>query len=282
MSHKLHNILFLISCLLLITGSNEEAFCGAPPPKRIVSLAPAITETLFSLGLGDRVVGVTNVCDRPAEARKRPKVGGMTNPSLESILALKPDIVVMTREGNTKEVADRLIKLGIRVHIFSAGRLADLPPAIRELGKVLGAGEPAGVLAANIEAVIRETGLGRAAKGGGRKALFVISPSPLVVVGQGTIIADAMALCGLKNIAADANSPYPQISMEVVILRQPEIIIFGSVLGMNNESEGLLKRLKMVNAVRSGRICYVGDSIYRPGPRIPEGIAELEQCANMR
>lgn len=273
MKTRRFTILF-VTLLAILPLWRGEALC-ASPPRRIVSLAPAITELLYALGLGERVVGVTNVCDRPEEARSKTKVGGMTTPSLESIVALKPDLVVMIKEGNPKEAADRLTALGIRVYVFSARRLADLPPAIRELGKVLGAREPAGVLACRIESAMRETGLNEVAKWPERKVLFVISPYPLIVVGPGTIIDDAMTLCGLKNIAADTGSAYPEISLETVIRRQPDIIIFGSARGMKNRAEDLLKRLKTVKAVRTGHVYFMGDALYRPGPRIPEGIAEL-------
>jgi len=115
MLRTLCNMKCLVLCLLLIMGCNEDALCGAPPqPKRIVSLAPAVTEIIFSLGLGERVVGVTTVCDRPDEARSKTKIGGMANPSIEAIVALKPDMVVMTSDGNPKVIADRLARLGIK------------------------------------------------------------------------------------------------------------------------------------------------------------------------
>ncbi len=87
-----------------------------------------------------------------------------------------------------------------------------------------------------------------------------------------------MRLCGLKNIVADGGSAYPEISLETVIQRQPDIIILGSARGMKNHAEYLLKRLKTVRAVRSGHVYYVGAALYRPGPRIPDGIADLERC----
>jgi ABC-type Fe3+-hydroxamate transport system substrate-binding protein len=128
---------------------------------------------------------------------------------------------------------------------------------------------------------MRETILHKEAKKREKKALFLISPYPLIVVGQGTIISDAMALYGLENIAADAKISYPEISLETVIERQPEIIIIGSAKGMKKPVEGLLKRLKMVKAVRNGHVFYVGDALYRPGPRIPDGMSELERCLNI-
>jgi iron complex transport system substrate-binding protein len=93
---------------------------SASPPVRIISLSPAMTETLYSFGLGGRIVGVTNVCDRPADARKKPKVGAMSNPSLEAIVALKPDLVVMSRDGNPKELMERLARFKINTYLISA------------------------------------------------------------------------------------------------------------------------------------------------------------------
>lgn len=277
MRFLIKSTLFILTILLSWPGN---ALC-VTTPKRIISLAPAITELLYALQLDDRVVGVTNVCDRPAEAHYITKVGGMTTPSLESIIALKPDLVVMIKEGNPKEVSDRLTKLGIKVYVFSAKRLADLPPAIRELGNILGVPKSSGTLAKRIESAIHE---GKAVRSNlkrqPKKALFIISPSPLIVAGPGTIISDAMALSGLHNIADDATAAYPVISLETVIQRQPEIIFIGSAQGMKSRAEGLLKRFKTVEAVRSGHIYYMGDELYRPGPRIAEGLIKLQQYAN--
>jgi len=277
------NYRWCIAWLAITLPWSGSARC-APlrPPDRIVSLAPAMTELLYAMGLGDRVVGVTNVCDRPEEARAKTKVGGMTDPSLESIVALRPDLVVMIKEGNPKDLAARITKLKIKIHVFSAKRLVDIPPAIRELGNVLGVSGRAGNLARNIENAIRKgSSLRNTAKLATHKALFVISPSPLIVAGPGTIMDDAMGLSGLINIAADANTAYPVISLETVIRRQPDVIIIGSVRGMRGRAEDLLRRLKTVEAVRRRRVYYMSDSLYRPGPRIPEGLAELGRYAGL-
>lgn len=279
--------------LLFIFGWNEAAYCSTPfspppPPKRIVSLAPAMTEIIFSLGLGERVVGVTTVCDRPQEARSKAKIGGMANPSLEAIVALKPDMVVMTSDGNPKAIAERLAVLGIKTHIFRARRLTELPAGIREMGQVLGARPAADHLAETIEKAIRDAGTShhgksaQAGTGGGRKALFVIWPSPLIVAGPGTILDDAMKMSGLSNIASDGKVAYPRFSLEAVIERQPDLILIGKGHDdMKTLSKGFLKSLSMLEAVRKGRVCFMGDALYRPGPRIPVGMEELDRCGKM-
>ena len=275
-------VLLLLSAILGLVGTA----ISAPPPDRIVSLSPAMTETLYALGLGKRIVGVTNVCDRPDEARKKPKIGGMSNPSLEAIVALKPDLVVVSRDGNPKELVERLAGLGIKTYVFSSTRLDELPAAFRKMGKALGARDSAEQLAGKIDAEIRAASEHKAHHGlaEGKRALFVIWPEPLIVAGPGTIIDDAMAMCGFTNIASDAIAPYPVVSLETIIGRRPELIIIGAGGNQMKNIPGtakLLKRLGMLEAVRKGRVCYVGDPLYRPGPGIPVGIAELEQCAKM-
>jgi len=119
--------------LYFLGGSGAEASA----PRRIVSLAPNITEIVFSLGLGDRLVGMTTYCDYPRAAQKKTKIGGFSNPSLEAILALHPDAVILTEDGNPPEIAPRLGKLGIRIHVFRARKIEELPGAIREMGRYL-------------------------------------------------------------------------------------------------------------------------------------------------
>jgi iron complex transport system substrate-binding protein len=279
----------VILVLLFLFGWNGAALCSTPPPpKRIVSLAPALTEIIFSLGLGERVVGVTTACDRPTEARSTAKIGGMSNPFLEAIVSLKPDMVVMTSDGNPKVIAERLSRLGINTYIFRARRLSKLPAGIRDMGTALGARPAAEHLAEKIEAAIRNAGSSqnrksaRACRAGNRRALFVIWPSPLIVAGPGTILDDAMKICGLDNIASDGKSAYPRFSVEAVIERQPDLILIGTGHDdMKALSKGFLKSLSMLEAVRKGRICFMGDALYRPGPRIPAGMEELDRCGKM-
>ena len=247
-----------------------------------------MTEIIFSLGLGERVVGVTTVCDQPAEARGKTKIGGMANPSIEAIVALKPDIVVLNRDGNPKTIADHLAKLGIKTHVFQARRLTELPGGIREMGRALGAQPAADHLAEQIETSIRDIRTLQQGKplqtvtGRPRKVLFVIWPNPLIVAGPGSILDDAMAMRGLNNIAKDAKVPYPRFSLEAVIQRQPDLILIGKGHSdMKGLSKGLLKSLHMLKAVRKGRVCYMDDALYRPGPRIPAGLEDLKRCEMM-
>jgi len=268
----------LLALFIFLSGLGAA---NAAPHARIVSLAPSLTEILYSLGLGRNIVGVTISCDRPPEARGKPKVGGMANPSLEAVIALRPDVVVMTRDGNPREFSDRLKRFHIRTVVFRATRLKELAPEIRRLGNALGADREGRNLAHGIESSIEglaaicpaesSSPLARKAR-----ALFIVSQEPLIAVGPGTIIEDVMTLLGLENIAAAGSVQYPTLSLETVIRRNPEVIFIGAGSGMN-ESHGtrLLKRLADVDAVRKRRVYWVSDALYRPGPRIPSGMAEM-------
>ncbi|MEW6108278.1 MAG: cobalamin-binding protein [Nitrospirota bacterium] len=294
--HSLLVILLIIAChLSLVTSAYAE------PPKRIVSLAPSMTEILYSLGLGDNIVGVTNFCDHPEGAKSKTKIGGMANPSLEAVVRLKPDIVVMTTDGNPKEFEERLRSLDIKTYVFRARQISDLPDGVRDVGRILGANDKAESLAAEIEKALNKfkfspqmstsihtiDGKGEASPGSRtaapglkrKKILFIVWPEPLIVAGPGTAINDAIALLGHKNIASEAKTPYPKYSIEEVIHQSPDVIFIGSGhINMQEVSKGLLKRTAAVPAVKKGSVYYVSDSLYRLGPRVIKGIKEMAEC----
>src|ERR1043166_5745137 len=120
-------------------------------PKRIVSLAPSLTETLFALGAGDRVVGVTNYCDYPAEAGSRQKIGDMLNPNLELVAALHPDLVLITKEGNRRETLNAIDHLNIPIFAVETARLDDIARMFRDVGRAIGAKSAGDSLATGME-----------------------------------------------------------------------------------------------------------------------------------
>lgn len=250
---------------------------SAEYPTRIVSLAPNITEILYALGIEDRIVGVTHFCDVPPTAREKPRVGGMSNPSLEKVVSSRPDLVVMTMDGNPKAFADRLRSFGIPTYIFTARTLRELPRSVQELGSFLGVRDKADALAD----LLRSTMLSHRAPHRSRhkRVLFLIWPEPLIVAGGGTAIDDAIKLLGHDNIAGDATISYPKFSIEEILRRAPDVIVIGKGhADMENLTRGLLQRLAPVPAVKNGRVCFIGDGLYRLGPRVIEGIKELSAC----
>jgi iron complex transport system substrate-binding protein len=274
------NLIFIV--LVLSFFGVAHAAESTSPPRRIISLAPSTTEMLFALGLGDRIVGVTTFCDYPEEAKAKAKIGGMSNPSLEAIVTLKPDLVLMTMDGNPREVEERLRSMNIKTFVFTARTLAELPQGIREMGAAVGVRDKADVLAKEIESAIMPTGSrvkGQRLKTS-KKVLFIVWPEPLIVAGPGTAIGDAIDLLGLENTAAQAKTTYPRYSIEEVIRQAPDVLFIGKGSGMDMRtvSKGILKKLSSVPAVKNGAVCYVGDSLYRLGPRVVQGIEELEKC----
>jgi iron complex transport system substrate-binding protein len=305
MKKYLSIIIFAFGCF----GVAFSAESGSPPD-RIISLAPSTTEILFALGLGDRIVGVTTFCDYPAEAKAKAKIGGMSNPSLEAIVTLKPDLVVMTMDGNPREVDERLRSMKIHTYVFNARTLAELPQGIREMGAAVGVKDKADRLAREIETAVYTSwsrGIGKEAgyKGQGAgstgqagrgsyalrtphselhrtKVLFIVWPEPLIVAGPGTAIGDAIDLLGLENTAARTKTTYPRYSIEEVIRQAPDVLFIGKGSGMDMRtvSKGILNKLSSVPAVKNGAVCYVSDSLYRLGPRVAQGIEELSECVS--
>jgi iron complex transport system substrate-binding protein len=275
----------LIISIIAIIGLSSLAVAAekTATPVRIVSLAPSTTEILFALGLGDNLIGVTTFCDYPEEAKKKPKIGGMSNPSLEAIVTMKPDLVVMTTDGNPKDIQERLTALKIKTYVFTARRLVQLPQAIREMGTVLAVQERADALAKEIDGALKNAGAqgkARGTAGAKKKVLFIVWPEPLIVAGPGTAMDDAITLLGQENIARGAMASYPKYSLEEVIRNAPDIIFIGKGSGMDMRavSKGMLARMGSVPAVKNNAVFYLSDNLYRLGPRIIRGIEELSQC----
>ncbi|MCX7805634.1 MAG: helical backbone metal receptor, partial [Planctomycetota bacterium] len=137
-------------------GGQDGAWAGRQAPRRIVSLAPSVTEMLFLIGAGDRLVGATDYCNYPPDAARIPRIGGYINPGIEAILAANPDLIVGSADGTPADLANRLRKLGKDVLIAAIEKVDDVPKAIREIGGAVGAEEAAGEKAAAIEAAIRD------------------------------------------------------------------------------------------------------------------------------
>ncbi len=264
--------LFLTLLCLILPGTAHGG-----RPARIISLAPNITEILYDLGLEQRVVAVTSYCNYPPRVQEKPKVGGFSNPSLESIVAMRPDLVIMTDDGNPKEISEKLKKLGIPFYVFRAARLSQLPGEIRKMGTFLGVREGAARTAKRIEKTLHryKDWARKSSHLGVRKVLFIVQPDPLIVAGPGTAIDDSLKLLGVRNIASDAGARYPKYSFEEVVHRSPDIIFIGQGHRADENVKGLLKRWDVLEAVKRGQVYYVSDSLFRLGPRIADGIREM-------
>jgi iron complex transport system substrate-binding protein len=247
------------------------------PPERIVSLAPSLTEIICDLGMEEKIIAVTSYCDYPPEIIKKPKIGGFSNPSLEMIVSLKPDLVVLTDDGNPKLVDDRLQRMGIKTYAFRARRIKELPQAIRDLGVALGVTQKA-----ELTALRMERQLNRFAKkdrnspaGTAKKAAFIVQPVPLIVAGKETIMDDAFEILGITNIGAAGGKGYPKFSIEEFIRLGPYAMFFGKGNNMEERAKPLIDKLKFLPAVRNKRVIFLDEAVYRLGPRIFNVLQEI-------
>ena len=166
----------------------------AQPPRRIVSLVPSLTETLFSLGCGDAVVGVTRFCEEPAaEVARRPKVGGTKNPDCAAVARLSPDLVIVNAEENRREDFLRLEEMGLPVFVTFPATLADTVDLLRRLGELTGCGERGRALADDLAAAIREVGAAAAER---RRVFCPIWKNPWMTIGGGTYVDDVLWTAG--------------------------------------------------------------------------------------
>jgi iron complex transport system substrate-binding protein len=245
-------------------------------PRRIISLAPSITETLFAIGLGAQVVGVTPYCDYPPEAKTRPKVGYI-HPNLESIVALKPDLVLAPREFLRGEVLNRLEALAIPTYVVDAPTIDSVLAHIRTFGRMLDVRETADALADGMARQIEDI-KARTARVPRPRVLYVLHSDPLITAAPGSFVHEAIELAGGANIAAGAGTAYPRLSMELVVKADPDIIIFPSTV-TERDLEGERQRWQRwstLSAVRHGRFHRVqNDLVNRPGPRILQGVEAL-------
>ena len=243
---------------------------------RIVSLAPSITETVFVLGDGDRLVGVTDFCDYPPEATRKPRVGGISTPSFEAILALRPDLILATSESNYAEHVERLVSLGLAVYVVRPVDFETVLESIDRIGGVLGRDAAA---RAQVAAMRRDAdAIARAVAGSPRpRVLYVVWPNPLIAPGRGTLISELIQRAGGESVTGAELLPYPRLSLETVVERRPDRIIVGRH-GQGTVEELLRgwERLGSVSAVREGRVYGVdGDLVHRPGPRMIEALRAL-------
>jgi len=242
---------------------------------RIVSMAPNLTEILFALGLDDHIVGVSNFSNYPAAAAAKPRVGGVLNPDIESILALEPDLVVNIPGSASQKVVARLAALGIPTLVVSTVTVEETLDAVETLGERTGRHDEAAVLVQKIRAEFADV-RGRVESEPPTKTLFVIGHDPLYVVGDNTFIDDLIEIAGGINIAGDAIGPYPRIGLEDVIARAPEVII-DSTLGTAFPEKDVVTRRRWwmqwdaIPAVATDRIYGLDtDVLLRPGPRMAE------------
>ncbi|MFB3920330.1 MAG: ABC transporter substrate-binding protein [Terriglobia bacterium] len=248
-------------------------------PQRLVSLAPSITETLFALGVGENIVGDTDYCDYPPEAKLKPHVGPILNPNLERIVALKPDLVLGSPEANRRETADRLAGFGIPLYGVTAHSVDEMLGSIEDLGRVLAREDQSNRLTANlrrrIEAVEKCVAPLRRPR-----VLFVVWYRPLTTAGPKTFISDVIRRAGGISIAEDLKGEWPRMSLEEALHRDPDVILFPRAESFSPSLEEFLKLpgWREMRAVKQRKMYFVSEAIIRPSPRLVDALEEVARA----
>ena len=248
----------------------------AKAPRRVVSLAPSITEILYAIGLNDEIVGVTEFCDYPQEAKQKAKIG-YAQPNIEAIVTLEPDLVLAPRAFLRADLLAKLEQLKVTTFVVDPDSFEEIPSRIQTVGRILNRSTAADGVAmamrqriaairSKMEAVARV------------RVLYVLNSQPLITVGPGSYIHQVINVAGGSNIASQATVPYPHLNMEAVLKEDPEIIIFpiGKAEGISLAEQQEWLRWTSLSAVKQGRLHQISaDILNRPGPRIVEGLETL-------
>jgi iron complex transport system substrate-binding protein len=262
------------------------AAVGFAQPRRIVSTAPSITEMLYALGLGDRVVGVTTFCHYPPEAARKPKIGNYLRPDVEAIVALQPDLVIVEKSMIRRSV--ELPTLRLNVVEVDGSTISGIYDSIREIGRWAGVPARAEALCSSIESELGRIRR-RTARLPRRRVLFIVGRTPgriedLIAAGSSSYLNEVLDIAGGDNVLQDAAIAYAKVSLEEVLARNPDVIVdmgeMARTVGVTEEQKQsvveLWNRYPFLAAVKQNRVFAVASDIFVvPGPRVVKAAKEF-------
>lgn len=247
----------------------------ARPAQRVISMAPHVTELLFAAGGGARIVGAMNYSDYPFEARMIPLIGSDSQIDLERVIALKPDLLIVWQSGNTARQIAQLASLGIPVFHSEPRTLETVASSLERFGRLLGTQQVAGAAAAQFRAKVSSL----RARYGSRPPVTVFYQAwddPLYTLNGEQIASDAIRLCGGRNIFASLKTIAPQVSVEAVVLRDPEAILGGKRYTPQDRGLSIWEPFHSMRAVRRKNLFTLDEQLLtRPGPRVADGAVKL-------
>ena len=245
----------------------------AQPARRIVSLAPHLTEQLFAIGAGDLIVGTTDFADFPEAAKGLPRVARAHSVDLERVSAVRPDLVLVWGSGFPPATIDAVRRLGVPTFVSEPARLADIATSLERLGTLTGRSSEraAGTFNAKL-AALREQYRGRRAV----RVFYQVWSDPLMTLGGRHLVSEAIALCGGRNVFAGLAPIAPRVSIEAVLAADPEVIVTAEPGAAPSGALSLWQRFERITAVRRNLLVTLdADRINRNGPRIVDEIAVL-------
>jgi iron complex transport system substrate-binding protein len=245
---------------------------------RIVSLAPNLTEIVYAVGAGDRLVGDTTYCDYPEAAKKVAKVGDTMNPSIERILALKPQVVLVSTASQLEAFTNQLSAQQIAVYVTNPQSLDDVFRSIQMLGDLFNEHEQAAGLVAALQK--RASSIEAATKAAKQvKVFYQVSGEPLYTIGREAFLTDLIKRAGGISVTADVSGAFPRFSDEAALASRPDAIILPTGGSMGEANSTVVKALKDSPAVLNGRVYKInGDLLSRPGPRLVDGLEEIARA----
>jgi iron complex transport system substrate-binding protein len=263
-----------ISCARTVKDDIGRSVNIVATPQRIVSLAPGITETLYALGLDDKITGVTTFCNWPAAARKKTRIGGFTNPSIEKIVSLKPDLIIATADGNRQDTVLQLERLGLPVYVTNPSNTNAVLKSILHIGEITNREKDARLLVEKLQR--RLNNITRQIRHKRKpRVFFQLGLEPVVTAGRGTLINEVIERAGGVNVAGHDSANYPRYSAEGIIGTSPEIIIFAPMV--NDKEFAAVKifwqKFGEIPAVKNNKIYPINaDLINRASPRLVDAI----------
>jgi iron complex transport system substrate-binding protein len=256
-------------CLCVLTFASAA---NATAQMRIVSLAPSVTETLFALGAGSEVVGVSQYCDYPPQVRDLPRVGSFLTPNLEAIIALRPTLVVGLELSSDVRQIRALNSMGYPVLLVSDDSLQQIEASIEKVGARVDREDDAHRLVAKIRAQIA-TVQDRLANVKPVRALMLVGHQPIVAVGPDTYLDELMRIARADNIAEAVGEQWPHLSLEFIIAMRPEVILDGAMGTDPASSSDFWEKYPTIPAVRDRRIYgYAEDPMLHAGPRVGQSL----------
>jgi iron complex transport system substrate-binding protein len=245
-------------------------------PHRIVCLTPSLTETVYELGGGDSIVGVSDYTTFPEAARSKPSVGNLTQPAMEKIIALHPDLVLLEAHINRQETIHQLEELSLPAFVVEPQGLTGILRMVRSVGDATNHNEEAGSLVKRLSE--KRDAVAARIKGQPRpKLLVVIWYEPVLTAGNKAFITDVIAAAGGESVTADIPQAWPQISMEEVVERSPDFLLLIKELHRGITLDLLKSRAgwDRLAAVRDARVVYVDEKLELPSPSVFEALEEL-------
>ena len=243
-------------------------------PRRIVSLLPSLTETVCALGACERLVGVDRYSDFPAQVNKLPKLGGLDDLQIEAIVALRPDVVILSPASR---VHDRLAALGLKVMVLEATRQADVKRVLLKLGELLGTQDGLKIWQ-QIDAAVNLAAASVPLASKGLTVYYEVDSAPYAA-GEASFVGEMLTRLGARNIAGKALGPFPKLNPEFIVQANPQVIMIAQ-----GRAENLASRpgWQGIRALRDKHVCQfdsaLSDLMGRPGPRMAEAAQAMARC----